>query len=216
MNTGIQDALNLGWKLAFAANASDCERLLASYDRERRPVARRVLALTDLAFWFEAGCGPIPSVLRGTLAPLLTPALPMVLRSRRLVSETIRTVSQFRLAYRDSPLSVEGVPRAQGWPRAGEWPGDVPVRVDSGWERLHALLARPGVHVLLDRDAADFDPASAGPYVMVHRLTSRPGVGVVATRPDGYVGFRCGTTDASQLQAWLARIGARVVNSLPV
>jgi 2-polyprenyl-6-methoxyphenol hydroxylase-like FAD-dependent oxidoreductase len=57
MNTGIQDALNLGWKLALAGAATDRAALLDSYERERRPVARRVLALTHLAFWAEAGTG---------------------------------------------------------------------------------------------------------------------------------------------------------------
>ena len=76
MNTGIQDALNLGWKLAFAASASDPTGLLESYERERRPVARRMLALTNLAFWAEAGTGLLPELLRGVLAPLGAPAVP--------------------------------------------------------------------------------------------------------------------------------------------
>jgi 2-polyprenyl-6-methoxyphenol hydroxylase-like FAD-dependent oxidoreductase len=68
MNTGIQDAINLGWKLAFAASAvctADRTALLDSYDRERRPVARQVLALTHLAFWAEASTDPLASLLRG-------------------------------------------------------------------------------------------------------------------------------------------------------
>jgi len=35
-----------------------------------------------------------------------------------------------------------------------------------------------------------------------------PGRGLVAVRPDGYVGFRSGTADVRQLTAWLTRIGA--------
>jgi FAD binding domain len=45
MNTGIQDAVNLGWKLAYALNgAGDAALLLDSYEAERRPVARAVIA----------------------------------------------------------------------------------------------------------------------------------------------------------------------------
>jgi 2-polyprenyl-6-methoxyphenol hydroxylase-like FAD-dependent oxidoreductase len=51
MNAGIQDAANLGWKLAFAAAQPDDSRLLGSYDRERRPVARQTLAMTRVVFW---------------------------------------------------------------------------------------------------------------------------------------------------------------------
>jgi hypothetical protein len=74
--------------------------------------------------------------------------------------------------------------------------------------RLHALLARPGVHVLLYRDAARIEHLPLGPHVTVHRLASTPGAGLVAVRPDGHVGFRCRTAEVSQLRAWLARIGA--------
>ncbi|MGZ3675587.1 MAG: FAD-dependent monooxygenase, partial [Ktedonobacterales bacterium] len=62
---------------------------------------------------------------------------------------------------------------------------------------------------LLHRDADGLvERLALGPHVTVHRLTSVPGTGVVAIRPDGYVGFRCGIADARQLEAWLARIGA--------
>ena len=54
MNAAIQDAANLGWKLAFAAARPGSGPLLDSYDSERRPAARRVLAMTHLVFWAEA------------------------------------------------------------------------------------------------------------------------------------------------------------------
>jgi hypothetical protein len=73
---------------------------------------------------------------------------------------------------------------------------------------LHALLARPGVHVLLDRDAPRVDRLALGPYVDVHRLESAPGKGVVAVRPDGYIGLSSDTLELGRLRIWLARIGA--------
>jgi 2-polyprenyl-6-methoxyphenol hydroxylase-like FAD-dependent oxidoreductase len=59
MNAAIQDAANLGWKLAFAASQPDSAALLDSYDTERRPVARQVLGMTHLVFWGEAATGVI-------------------------------------------------------------------------------------------------------------------------------------------------------------
>ncbi|HEX7025305.1 MAG TPA: FAD-dependent monooxygenase, partial [Gemmatimonadales bacterium] len=208
MNTGIQDAVNLGWKLAFAPSATDRGALLDSYDLERRPVARQVLALTHLAFWVEAGIGPLPSFLRGVVGPLGAPAVPVILGRRRLVAEVIRLISQLRTAYPDSPLSVEGAPGLSGGPRAGRRLPDAIVTASGRQIRLHALLARPGVHVLLHRDASPLDDLDAGPYVTVHRLTSTIGTGLVAVRPDGYVGFRCQIADSAQLHGWLARVGA--------
>jgi 2-polyprenyl-6-methoxyphenol hydroxylase-like FAD-dependent oxidoreductase len=50
MNTGIQDAVNLGWKLALVCHGEAVPALLRSHERERMPVARAVLAMTDRAF----------------------------------------------------------------------------------------------------------------------------------------------------------------------
>jgi 2-polyprenyl-6-methoxyphenol hydroxylase-like FAD-dependent oxidoreductase len=47
MNTGIQDAFNLAWKLALVVQGKASDRLLDTYEEERLPVARRVLAQTD-------------------------------------------------------------------------------------------------------------------------------------------------------------------------
>jgi 2-polyprenyl-6-methoxyphenol hydroxylase-like FAD-dependent oxidoreductase len=46
LNTGVQDAVNLGWKLALAVKGSAPDSLLDSYHRERHPVAARVLRNT--------------------------------------------------------------------------------------------------------------------------------------------------------------------------
>jgi 2-polyprenyl-6-methoxyphenol hydroxylase-like FAD-dependent oxidoreductase len=208
MNAAIQDAANLGWKLAFAAARPDDGPLLDSYDLERRPVARQLLAMTNLAFWAEAGTGPVPSALRARLAPLAAPLLPALASQRRLVAAGIRLVSQLDVSYRGSPLSVEGTPRRRGGPRAGDRLPDQLVRAHGREIRLHDLLARPGVHVLLDRDAAWPGNLALGGFVHIHHLTSVPGRGLVAVRPDGHVGFRDGTAEVRQLAAWLTRIGA--------
>jgi 2-polyprenyl-6-methoxyphenol hydroxylase-like FAD-dependent oxidoreductase len=49
MNTGLQDAVNLGWKLALACRARATLALLGTYEAERLPVIRKVLYGTDLA-----------------------------------------------------------------------------------------------------------------------------------------------------------------------
>jgi 2-polyprenyl-6-methoxyphenol hydroxylase-like FAD-dependent oxidoreductase len=209
MNAAIQDAANLGWKLAFAAaRPGGGGPLLDSYDRERRPTARQVLAMTNLAFWAEAATGPVASVLRARLAPLATPLLPALASQPRLVAAGIRLVSQLGVSYRGSPLSVEGTPYRRGGPRAGDRLPDQLVRAGGRSLRLHELLARPGVHILLDRDADWPGDLALGRFVRVHRLASVPGRGLAAVRPDGYVGFRSGTAEVSQLATWLTRIGA--------
>lgn len=210
MNAAIQDAANLGWKLAFAAARPGEGPVLDSYDLERRPVARHVLAMTHLMFWAEASTGPVASALRGRLAPLVAPFAPAITGRRRMVAEGIRLVSQLRVSYRGSPLSVEGTPHRHAGPRSGDRLPDRLVTCAERSVRLHDLLASPGVHVLLDRDADRLETLPLGQFVHVHRLASVPGHGMIAVRPDGYIGFRCQATEVSQLTAWLARLsGAR-------
>lgn len=73
--------------------------------------------------------------------------------------------------------------------------------------RLHELTARPGVHVLLQRDAPE-PVAGQGPRVAVDRVTDWDGEGLIAVRPDGYVGLRSDAVDHAALRRWLERIGA--------
>jgi hypothetical protein len=193
--------------LAFARAASDGDRLLDSYEHERRRVARRVLILTHLAFWAEADSGPLAALLRDVLAPLGAPAVPSIIRRRRLVAEVVRCVSQLRFGYPHSPISEEDLRRRQV-PSAGRWLRDGTVTADGRRVQLHALLAQPGVHVLLEREALLVDRPTLGPYVHIHRLESTAGTGVTVVRPDGYVGFRGNTVNLERLHAWLRRIGA--------
>ncbi|WP_329259185.1 FAD-dependent monooxygenase [Streptomyces pseudovenezuelae] len=214
MNAGIQDAVNLGWKLGFAAGCSQApegrgkEVLLDSYDAERRPAAYRRLILTHTAFWAEASTGRIPSWLRAVAAPLAAPAVPILLHRPRLVAEGIRSISQLRVNYRNSALSVEGRPRLRGAPRPGDRLPDATVSIGAHPQRLHELLTGPGVHVVLQRDSTLPSDAVLGRLVTVLRLRNSPGHGLLAVRPDGHVGFGCGTTDRAGLSDWLSLIGA--------
>lgn len=218
MNTGIQDAVNLGWKLASAASggASQPELLLDSYEVERRPVARHVVSLTNGMFWGEAATSPLPSFARAVLAPLTAPLIPHVLGARALVARVIRCVSQLDVHYRHSPLSVEGTPRGRGVARPGERLPDGPVTVAGRRLRLHDLVARPGFHVLLERGAPAAASPPDGPRLHVHRLENWPGAGVVIVRPDGYVGFRAGAADAHQVARWLSLAGTAATTRGPV
>ncbi len=84
----------------------DYDFVLASYDLELRPAARRVLAMTHVAFWAEASAGPLPSLLRGVMAPLGAPVVPVLIGRRRLVAEAVRWISHLRVAHPDSLISV--------------------------------------------------------------------------------------------------------------
>jgi 2-polyprenyl-6-methoxyphenol hydroxylase-like FAD-dependent oxidoreductase len=213
MNTGIQDALNLGWKLAFAAtdtpDPTTAEVLLETYDRERRPVARKVLAMTHALFWGEAGTDPVARFARGPLASLASPVIPHLLRYRPLVAAVVRHLSQLRVHYRHSEISVDGTPRSHGRPRPGERLLDSLVELAGGrTTHLHELLAHAGIDMLLDRDASRPPEVAAHRLLGTHRILNWPGTGVCVVRPDGYVGFRCADFEPRQVAAWLALVAA--------
>jgi hypothetical protein len=183
--------------------------LLDSYDQERRPAAHHRIVLTHMAFCAEASTGRIPSWLRGVAAPRAASAVPALLDRRRLVADAMRLISQLRVNYRHSPLSVQGHRDLRGAPRPGDRLTDAAVSLGGAPRRLHQLLAGPGVHLLLQCDAAPPPPqAVTGSHVTVLRLANSPGLGLVAVRPDGHVGFQCGRADPAGLIDWLALVGA--------
>jgi 2-polyprenyl-6-methoxyphenol hydroxylase-like FAD-dependent oxidoreductase len=207
MNTGILDALNLGWKLAFANDDDEHRALLDSYEQERRPVARQVLALTHLVFFAEASTNPVAGFLRGTLVPRVAPAVPLLLRQRLLLAEVVRLLSQGWVRYRSSPLSVDGAGGGAG-PHPGDRLPDSDVVSGGHRLRLHELTAGPGVHVLLQRDARITEDLAGRRHVRVHRVDSWLGGGLLAVRPDGHVGLRTGEATDGQLAAWLDLVAA--------
>jgi hypothetical protein len=112
-------------------------------------------------------------------------------------------MSQLRVSYRGSSLSVEEAPHPRGRPRAGDRLPDQSVTSAGRSIRLHELLARPGVHVLLDRGADLPGTLPLGLLIRLHHITSNPGHGLLTVRPDGYVGLRCRIAEPDQLSAWL-------------
>jgi 2-polyprenyl-6-methoxyphenol hydroxylase-like FAD-dependent oxidoreductase len=100
MNTGIQDAFNLGWKLALAVMGEAAPGLLDTYQAERHPVASSVLRGTDLGMRLMLSSQPLVRGLRERLVPALA-NVPSV--RRRL----IETISQVNVNYRGSFLAVD-------------------------------------------------------------------------------------------------------------
>src|SRR5207245_6487533 len=64
MNTGLQDAYNLAWKLALVTEGRADAALLDSYEEERMPVARRLLNTTDRVFRLLVSDNPLAGILR--------------------------------------------------------------------------------------------------------------------------------------------------------
>lgn len=105
MNTGIQDALNLGWKLALTCRGAAPRALLDTYESERAPVGRNVLRFTDRAFTIATSRNPFIRRARTQLAPRL---MPLALRFTALRGRAFRTLSELAIHYRRSPSPKRG------------------------------------------------------------------------------------------------------------
>jgi 2-polyprenyl-6-methoxyphenol hydroxylase-like FAD-dependent oxidoreductase len=235
MNTGIQDAVNLGWKLALVCHGEASPALLDSYQAERMPVARSVVSATDRGFRVVTARIPVLRGLRTRLVPRLAA---LVLRSRLIRRAGFRVLSELSLRYRAGPLSVEGRPSPPTGPRAGErfpQPG-----MNAGTSRISAPPGSPAPHhppvfrLLLCGPAAYWPAAAVREFgaawshlVTVERLPDtpasrwsaaprvtmasrdQPGTAQFLVRWDGYVAYRAGGTDLAGATAYLSALVSR-------
>ncbi|MSO14247.1 FAD-dependent monooxygenase [Rickettsiales endosymbiont of Trichoplax sp. H2] len=88
MNTGMQDAFNLSWKLALIINGGAGETLLQSYQQERRPVAQKVLASTTHMTKSVLSKNKILNKIRNILMSLITKPSIIQRKITSFISET--------------------------------------------------------------------------------------------------------------------------------
>ncbi|MDX2642909.1 FAD-dependent monooxygenase [Streptomyces sp. PA03-1a] len=179
LNTGIQDAYNLGWKLGQVLRHGAAAELLDSYEQERLPVAADVLGMST-------------HLHRSTIS------------RGRPMNQRGAEVHQLGLGYRDGPLTAEtreGL--AEDALRAGDRAPDAPL---SGDGRLFDVLRGPHFTVLA---VGTEPPAALPGFARAHRAGAGSAVhrgygeGLFVVRPDGYVGLA--TRDPERVTAWLAR-----------
>jgi 3-(3-hydroxy-phenyl)propionate hydroxylase len=207
LNIGVQDAVNLGWKLAQVVRGTSPESLLDSYQAERHPIAARVLQTTMAQAALNRG-DDRTAALRETVADLLKMDEP-----------------RKRYAGMMSGLDVH-YDLGPGHPLLGRRMPDLDLLTDGGPRRLFTLLhdARP---VLLDLgEPGALDVASSPWAERVPRVAARfagawelPVLGVVAppgavlVRPDGHVAWIGGGTDEGLREALTTWFGPPRIES---
>ena len=223
MNTGIQDALNLAWKLALVLRGAAKPELLDSYNAERHANARRLLARVGPATKMASLRHPVAIEVRNWLIHLLgelgfSHAMP-------------RIVSMLDVAYPDSPIVSEAHTRwlSRG-PHAGDRAPDADGLLCAGQrepQRLFTIWSGNDRHQLLHFAASD---ASCFPMSSLYAITrivreGTPSDGVIVdteghaheaysvgkpgpcflVRPDGVIAFRSGEPDATALLEYLGK-----------
>ncbi|SER10535.1 2-polyprenyl-6-methoxyphenol hydroxylase [Faunimonas pinastri] len=235
MNTGLQDAANLAWKLAAMIRDGAEDALLDTYGSERLPVAKEVLRFTDELFTTVAGQSGWRARLRDLLAPaILGPATSLDF----IQGKAFRKFAQIDIAYPAGRFVGQGEADGQ---TTGPGPGKrAPNAQLSRHQDVFDLLAGYSFHVLaLSRKRLDEAEASAIKRGMtalgaagvethvVARLASgrcegihvperadvfeRYGLeteeaqAVLLIRPDGYVAWRGEGLDLESCRAFLGR-----------
>jgi 2-polyprenyl-6-methoxyphenol hydroxylase-like FAD-dependent oxidoreductase len=193
MNTGMQDAFNLAWKLASVINGSCGEKLLDSYSPERSKIGDEVLKTA------------------GRLTAVATLKNPVVHRVRNLAGHVLLGLSPVRhaladkmtevaIGYPGSPLNGPALSKGEV-PKPGERVAPIAGRtpVGAGGKPLFALFAdrTDAIANLLERHAGLVDPEI--------RPAFRKG-GIWLVRPDGYLA--CSAEDAGVVAGYLDGIVA--------
>ena len=197
LNLGVQDAVNLGWKLAQVVTGTSPDSLLDTYGAERQPVAARVLQ-TTMAQTALTRSDPRVDAVRDALAELLSMDEP-----RKHVAAMI------------SGLDIR-YDLGEGHPLLGRRMPDLDLMTASGSLRVFTLLhgARP---VLIDFGGLEVGPWAGRVQMIVAEPVDRwelpvigaiPAPGGVLVRPDGHVAWVGEGTDAGLRDALTTWFGS--------
>jgi len=213
MNTGIQDAYNLAWKLAFVVRGVCSARILDSYNDERLPNARRLLQTTDRMFNIVAGKDWLLNLIRTTIFP---PMARFILSIDAVKKKFFPLISQIGISYPESFLSDH---QGDGdfEVKAGERMPYFQVDGHSVYDRLRA----PKFHLVSFTDPARGDQVTtelgADRQDVVEQLsipitadveekfgTNKPFN--VLLRPDNYIALITADTSAAPVTSYLQHL----------
>jgi 2-polyprenyl-6-methoxyphenol hydroxylase and related FAD-dependent oxidoreductases len=211
MNTGIQDAYNLAWKMALVIRGKADDKLLKSYNEERLENAKHLLKTTDRLFDFAAGTDWFLAFLRTNVLP---PIAKYILRFEPVKKFVFPLISQIGINYRHSSLS-----RHAGDEHFEVKAGDrMPYFLVEG-ESIYDKLQRPKFHWLFfsdeKSDGRELKTALENKYtelidvsIIPISLSAAEVFGAdksfsVLLRPDNHIGFITMETSIDELSAYL-------------
>jgi NADPH-dependent dioxygenase len=207
LNCCMQDAYNLGWKLAFVVKGLAHEHLLDSYESERRPIAEQVI-------WAASS---LHEIFMGHGKDIAERA--QKIRDPKFLDAVVGRCSGISYTYRDAQLAAAAPPQSEG-PIVGDRAPDVEL---AGGHTLYELTRHPRYTLLaLPANAAGQHALETSLKAFAHRFaqvvelkhvpsspafTQRYGASdedrLLLLRPDGYIGFRGRASDLSALESHL-------------
>ncbi|MCA1407176.1 FAD-dependent monooxygenase [Ensifer sp. IC3342] len=212
MNTGIGDAVNLGWKLAAVLDGRADPRLLESYEPERIAFARRLIKTTDQVFRVMTSRSTLVGLWRRYLMPKM---IALLVANRAGARLAFRTVSQIGIAYRESAISRGGAGRLRGGDRLPYVEGLADAGKGDNFAPLSSLDWQ--IHIYGAASPA-FRAALAPTGIPVHAFPWTPAVGEAGlsrdaaylVRPDGHVAVAVETQDPVTLLGYIAEFAISI------
>ena len=201
MNTGLGDAVNLAWKLAQAVRGNPAA--LATYGPERRPFAVSLVNTTDRVFGGVVNPSPLARWIRNELMPTLLSVVTRPSAVRRLA---FLTLSQLRIHYPGSPLSVGRAGKIRGGDRL-PW---VNTKQGGNFEALRTLNWQAHVYGAPSPDILTWCAGREVPLCVFafDEAARRAGLREDAfylVRPDGYLGLAAPEFDWATAERYAAR-----------
>ncbi len=194
MNTGIQDAYNLAWKMALVLLGKSDVKLLETYNEERLANAKKLLQTTDRLFDFGASEEPITAFFRLHVFPYI---VGFALKFDAVKELIFPIISQIGINYRHSSLSETDGNFAV---KAGDRMPYFTIEGASVYEKLK----EPKFHLLTFFDGKNKPPNFAeilpDELFNFHEFSLYPNISeifganrsfIVLLRPDNYIGFIC-------------------------
>ncbi len=205
LNTSVQEAFNLGWKVALVHQNKAPEALLDSFEQERLPIAKSVLHYTTLT---------TKIISRPALKAIFFPLFAFMAKKPWVQKLIANGLSELNIAYRPSSIIAKDTDPKWKGPQPGM---RAPDAILADQRRLFLLLCHP-LHTLLCFGDEEFRPSSAFlPMINIVRIArdNAGGAGkIYATstpccyliRPDGVIAFRSRSLDPEPLNAYLGRV----------
>ncbi len=208
MNTGIGDAINLGWKLADVMKGRANDSLLNSYESERIGFARALVDTTDRAFTSMVAEG-----LRGELARKVVMPLVSSVATRFDIGRHafFRTLSQTRIHYPDSPLSEGRAGDVHGGDRL-PWAGS---GAQDNFAPLSSLDWQVHVYGDVDREFQEACsrlgvPLQSFQWTDAAREAGLKRSAAYLVRPDGYVALASSEQNITRIKDYLVTLGLQL------
>jgi 2-polyprenyl-6-methoxyphenol hydroxylase-like FAD-dependent oxidoreductase len=214
MNTGLQDAYNLAWKLAGVINNKIHEGILNTYAEERMPVAKQLLKTTDKAFNIMMSQAWWAQLFKKFALPKILSAM---WANDHVKQNFFQRVSQIGINYRHSHINLHlshahKIKAGDRLPYLKLYDEKKQIETD-----LHAWCSKPGFTMIIFGRLAELEllafarwithfygsglnffylpPSDRNQHIFDAFEIRKDHLKTLVVRPDNYIGFMCDTTD---------------------